>query len=72
MRMGHYEPAQYSAHLKKAVREIERSSIALRDEAKMERRTAGVTGMRLRELGVESDDESEDDGGGMAWTWAWA
>ena len=33
-------------HRKKAIREIERSSWGDRDEAKMERNTAGVTGMR--------------------------
>ena len=34
-------------HLKNAIREMERSSCGVRDEANMERRTAGVTGMRL-------------------------
>ena len=34
-------------HRKKATRESERSSAGERDEAKMARRTAGVTGMRL-------------------------
>jgi hypothetical protein len=35
------------SHRKKAVREIERSSWGVRDDAKMERSTAGVTGTRL-------------------------
>ena len=34
-------------HLKNATREIVRSSIAVRDDAKIDRRTAGVTGIRL-------------------------
>lgn len=36
-------------NLKKATREMDRSSCGVRDEAKMERRTAGVTGMRREE-----------------------
>jgi len=35
------------ANRKKAIREMERSSCGDREEAKIERRTAGVTGMRL-------------------------
>lgn len=35
------------SYLKNAIREMVRSSIAVRDDAKMERRTAGVTGIRL-------------------------
>lgn len=38
-------------YLKKATREIERSSWGVREEANIERSTAGVTGIRL----VESD-----------------
>jgi len=37
------------ANRKKAIREIERSSWGEREEAKMERRTAGVMGIRLFE-----------------------
>jgi hypothetical protein len=37
------------SYLKKAIREIERSSCGVRDDAKMERKTAGVTGMRREE-----------------------
>ena len=36
-----------AAHLKKATRDKDLSSRMVREEAKMERRTAGVTGMRL-------------------------
>ncbi|KAG6833912.1 hypothetical protein H0H87_007923 [Tephrocybe sp. NHM501043] len=36
-------------HLKKAMRDMDRSSCGVREDAKMERRTAGVTGMRLSE-----------------------
>lgn len=60
------------AHLKNAIRDIERSSIAVRDDAKILLRTAGVTGIRpLDEQGGENDtlaydrfpsDETEDDG----------
>ena len=39
-------------YLKKATLEIERSSRIERDEANMERNTAGVTGILLLELGV--------------------
>ena len=38
------------SYLKKAMREIERSSCGVRDDANMERRTVGVTGIRLDEL----------------------
>ena len=38
------------AHLKKATRDKDRSSRMVREEAKMERRTAGVTGMRLEDF----------------------
>jgi hypothetical protein len=41
-----------TAHLKKAMRERERSSPGDREEAKMERKTAGVTGMRLAVRGL--------------------
>lgn len=34
---------------KNATREIDRSSCGVRDEANMDRKTAGVTGMRLDE-----------------------
>ena len=37
--------------MKKATRDRERSSRIVRDEAKMERSTAGVTGIRLEDLG---------------------
>lgn len=36
---------------KKAILEIERSSCGERDEANIERKTAGVTGIRLLESG---------------------
>jgi len=36
------------ANLKNATRDIDRSSIAVRDEAKMERKTVGVTGILPR------------------------
>jgi len=36
-------------NLKKAIREIDRSSCGVRDDAKMERKTAGVTGIRREE-----------------------
>jgi hypothetical protein len=45
------------AYLKNAMRERERSSPGDREEAKMERKTAGVTGIRLvlrRPVGVPS------------------
>lgn len=38
-----------NCYLKKATREIERSSCGVREDAKMERRTAGVTGIRREE-----------------------
>lgn len=38
-------------YLKKATRDSDRSSRIVREEAKIERRTAGVTGMRLEDLG---------------------
>ena len=38
-------------YLKKATRERDRSSRIVREEANIERRTAGVTGMRLEDLG---------------------
>lgn len=37
----------YDNHLKNATRDKDRSSRIVREEAKIERRTAGVTGMRL-------------------------
>jgi len=37
----------FKAHLKNATREIDLSSNGVREDAKMERRTAGVTGMPL-------------------------
>lgn len=36
-------------YLKKATREMERSSWGVREDANMERRTAGVTGIRFEE-----------------------
>lgn len=66
-------------YLKKAIRDIDRSSCGVRDDAKMDRRTAGVTGIRLDEsdgdcwtvgtecsglaVGVEDTDVEEDMGG---------
>ena len=58
------------SHLKNATREMVRSSIAVRDDAKMERKTAGVTGIRLLSpsgfegVGVKSrcDREEVDEG----------
>jgi hypothetical protein len=41
--------ARWHAHRKNATREIDRSSCGDREEAKIERKTAGVTGMRLAE-----------------------
>jgi hypothetical protein len=40
---------KYGAHLKKATREIERSSSGVREDAKIDLRTAGVTGIFLWE-----------------------
>jgi hypothetical protein len=57
-------------HRKKATRDRERSSNAVRDDAKISRRTTGVTGKRrspgvvLGRAGVMV--EAEDDEGGMA------
>ena len=42
----------YRTNLEKATLEIERSSRIERDEANIERNTAGVTGILLLELGV--------------------
>lgn len=41
--------ARWHAYRKNATREIDRSSCGDREEAKIERKTAGVTGMRLAE-----------------------
>ena len=43
------------SHLKNAMREIDLSSMADREEAKMDLRTAGVTGIRLL-LAVEGGE----------------
>jgi hypothetical protein len=63
-----------SAYLKKATRDSERSSNVVRDEAKIWRRTAGVTGKRERDAvfgpllvtgGVPLEDDEDE--GGMQW-----
>jgi hypothetical protein len=62
--------ASAHTHRKKATRDRERSSNAVRDDAKISRRTTGVTGKRrspgvvLGRAGVMV--EAEDDEGGMA------
>ena len=48
---------------------MERSSIALRDDAKIERKTAGVTGiLELEVLGVETEEPLDDEESGIAST----
>lgn len=66
-----------SAYLKKAIRDIDRSSFAVRDDAKMLLSTAGVTGMRPFGEGGESGtpayerfsspEETEDAGMEALW-----
>ena len=50
----------YHTHLKKATRERERSSKIVREDAKMERSTAGVTGIRLEGLGLGAGGRSKE------------
>ena len=52
-------------YLTNAMREMERSSFGVRDEAKMERRTAGVTGMPVPALVLVPDDGEGDFGSGF-------
>jgi len=53
------------ANLKKAIRDIERSSKGVREDANIQRRTAGVTGILLDDSGGGTSetpfDEDEDE-----------
>ncbi|KAG8833003.1 hypothetical protein FRC17_000197 [Serendipita sp. 399] len=51
-----YYEARGLRYLKKATRDIDLSSKIVREDAKMERRTAGVTGMRLLETSLPTED----------------
>lgn len=51
-----------AAYLKKAIREIDRSSWGVRDDENIERRTAGVTGMCELDVGCCSRVVSSDFG----------
>lgn len=43
--MRNEQSIQQEVYLKKAIRDIDLSSIAVREDAKMDRRTVGVTGI---------------------------
>jgi hypothetical protein len=48
-----------TANLKKATLEIDLSSITVRDDAKIDRRTVGVTGILRLDVSLPTEDEGE-------------
>ena len=44
---------------KKVTLDIDLSSITVRDDAKIDRRTAGVTGIRRLDVSLPTDDEGD-------------